>query len=320
MLERRFGGLRYAAALVGSGSEVLGYDDEESTDHHWGPRVTIFLSPPDHARSGDEVSTVLERELPHEFRGWSTSFGPPDEVGVRLLEPVSDGRVNHRVDVETVSGFMRAQLGFDPLAGVTLTEWLTTPQQSLLNVTAGAVFHDELGELTAAREAVAFYPHDVWLYLMAARWKRVGDLEAFVGRCGALGDDLGSRLVAATIAGELIRLAFLLERRYAPYAKWLGTAFRTLGIEPRLRPLLEAAMSAEDWKAREESLSSAYATLAERHNALALTPPLPTEVEQFHGRPYLVIPAEKFAAALRDAIEDPELRQIPLDLERTVDS
>jgi len=31
--------LSYAAALVGSGSEVLGLDTEMSTDHHWGPRV-----------------------------------------------------------------------------------------------------------------------------------------------------------------------------------------------------------------------------------------------------------------------------------------
>ena len=35
--------LPYAAALVGGGSQVLGYDTPMSTDHDWGPAVTLFL-------------------------------------------------------------------------------------------------------------------------------------------------------------------------------------------------------------------------------------------------------------------------------------
>ena len=38
-------GLPHAAALIGPGSEVLGFDDLTSTDHHWGPRVLLFLAP-----------------------------------------------------------------------------------------------------------------------------------------------------------------------------------------------------------------------------------------------------------------------------------
>src|SRR4029453_11518452 len=36
-------GVPHAAALLGNGSEVLGYDDEVSTDHDFGPRVQVFL-------------------------------------------------------------------------------------------------------------------------------------------------------------------------------------------------------------------------------------------------------------------------------------
>ena len=43
ILDRPFPQLPHSAALIGSGSEVLGYDDPMSTDHHWGPRVMLFL-------------------------------------------------------------------------------------------------------------------------------------------------------------------------------------------------------------------------------------------------------------------------------------
>ncbi|MDE0312275.1 MAG: hypothetical protein OXI52_08420, partial [Caldilineaceae bacterium] len=45
VLERSFCGLPHAAALIGAGSETLGFDDEMSTDHGWGPRLQLFLCP-----------------------------------------------------------------------------------------------------------------------------------------------------------------------------------------------------------------------------------------------------------------------------------
>jgi hypothetical protein len=40
--------LQHSAALIGSGSEILEFDTEMSTDHHWGPRVMLFLKEDDH--------------------------------------------------------------------------------------------------------------------------------------------------------------------------------------------------------------------------------------------------------------------------------
>ena len=106
-------------------------------------------------------------------------------------------------------------------------------------------------------------------------------------------------------------LCFLMERRYAPYAKWLGTAFSRLGCASRLGPVLEAVLRAGSWKEREDRLSEAYAIVAGMHNALGLTPPLGTGVSRYHDRPYLVLHAGRFAAALEGAIGDPAVLRIP---------
>ena len=119
--------------------------------------------------------------------------------------------------------------------GCSTRDWLAAPQQLLLEVTAGAVFHDGLEELGAVRETLAWYPDDVWLWLLACQWRRLDQEEPFVGRTAEVGDELGSRILAARLARDLMRLCFLLERRYAPYSKWLGSAFARLDAAERGR-------------------------------------------------------------------------------------
>jgi hypothetical protein len=302
ILERRFPRLEHAAALLGSGSEVLGFDDETSQDHHWGPRVQLFVR--DLAPAG-EVHEVLANELPPEFGGYPTNFAPPNAEGTQLLEGVETGPINHRVDVEAVRAFMLEQLGFDPLAGVGIADWLVTPSQRLLSVTAGEVFVDPIGELTAAREALGWYPHDVWLLVMAGEWRRISQLEHLMGRAGSRGDELASKIMGARLVEDVMRLGFLQERCYAPYPKWFGSAYAVLGRPEQAA--LEAALEARTWTEREAALSDAYRLVARAHNELRVTDALDPEVRPFWGRPFLVPDSDRFVNALRAAITDPEV-------------
>lgn len=306
ILERRFPRLEHAAALIGSGSEVLGLDDDVSTDHGWGLRLQLFPASDDGA---DEIGAVLAAELPVSFAGVSTHFGEsPDEPGTRVLQAVESGPVAHGIEVVTVSAFLREHLGVESLAGWDARDWLVTPSQRLLELTAGAVFADEVGELTAAREALAWYPHDVWLLLMAGHWRRVAQLEHLHGRAGARGDELGSNLIAAALVRDLMRLAFLQERRYAPYPKWLGTAYAELGRGEA--PALAATAAAADWQARERALAEAYRQVAQSHNLLRVTPTIDPEPREFFGRGFTVLFADRFVDALRTAITDDAIRAI----------
>jgi hypothetical protein len=315
IIEREFPGLRHTAALIGSGSEILGFDTAMSSDHHWGPRAMLFLSEGDFARYRDALHDAFAHQLPYTYHGYSTNFAPPNASGhvTRLLQSINSGPVNHRVEIMTIRQFFRYYLDIDPFDGIEVTDWLTFPEQKLRTVTTGAVYHDDLG-LETIRAKLAYYPHDVWLYLLAAGWTRIGQEEAFVGRTGYLGDDLGSQLIAARLARDLMRLCFLMERQYAPYSKWFGTAFSKLACAERLAPALRGALLAQNWCERELYMSKAYENLAEMHNALGITDLLPTKVSPFHGRPFKVIHGEVFAKAIKAQIQDEAAKNITTDI------
>lgn len=313
LLAREWPGLRYAAARVGGGSEVLGFDTARSADHDWGPRLNLFLEPEEAAGRGAELRELLARRLPKEMRGWPTHFRKADPDGPVAHMARTDGPVDHRVSVDDVGGWLTDRLGVNA-AKATLTPraWLALPQQRLAEVTAGAVFHDGLGALTAARRRLAWYPDPVWRYLLACQWQRLSQEEAFVGRCAEVGDDLGSAVVAARLVRDLMRLCLLLHRQYAPYGKWLGSAFARLPAAERLTPSLRGALAATDLPERERHLCDAYEAVAVLQNAAGLADPVDPARRTYHGRPYLVLHAERFAQALAATVHDPELRALPL--------
>jgi hypothetical protein len=63
-------GLVHSAARIGRGSEVLGFDDDVSQDHDWGPRLELFLAPADRDRCAERLAGALASELPHS--SWAT--------------------------------------------------------------------------------------------------------------------------------------------------------------------------------------------------------------------------------------------------------
>ena len=194
---------------------------------------------------------------------------------------------------------------------MTVQDWLAAPWQRLAETTAGAVFHDEPGKLSQARTALAWYPDDVWRYVLSCQWVRISQEEAFPGRCAEVGDELGSAVVTARLARDLMRLWLLMARRYPPYSKWLGSAFARVPDTATLAASLAAALSATDWTSRERHLSQAYVTVAQAHNQLGLTEPLDPATRGFYDRPYQVPGAARFACALTTAITDPRLRGRP---------
>ncbi len=315
VLDADFPRLRYSAARLGTGSEVLGFDDEMSADHGWGPRVDLFLEDETYDAARDAVRETLRHKLPHTFRGYPTSFTEPDpnDNGTQHLEARDRGPVNHKVEIKTARRFFLDYLDFDigrdGRPDIAAADWLTFPEQKLRTVAEGPVFQDGTN-LNEIRRRFDYYPRDVWLYLLAAGWERVGQEEHLMGRAGFAGDELGSALIGARLVRDLMRLCFLMERRYAPYPKWFGTAFGRLACAGEFSPSLRAALAAGDWRERERHLARAYELAALKHNALGVTGALPAEPRDFFGRPFKVIALHGFAAALRARIDDEAVKRI----------
>jgi len=310
VMERRFSEVRYSAARLGRGSDTLGYDTPLSADHGWGPTVEVYLSAGDHERYAGAIVEVMGRELPREVAGVPTHFDSTSEEEGKPARAES-GPVEHRVKCIDVDTFVVSYRPFNPNRGITALDWVTLPQQKLRQIRTGRVFHDGLGELEPMREKLHFYPDQIWYYLLSALWEHIGQECPFMGRCGDVGDEFGSRILAARLIHWIMDLCFLMERQYAPYSKWFGTAFAELRCAADLTPVLQGALDAQTWQEREKHLSQAYEYLAHMHNALGITEPVPTTVEPFYDRPYLVPGKCNPGGAIYEKISDEEVKRLP---------
>jgi hypothetical protein len=322
LLTKYYPDLVHSAGRLDTGSDVLGFDTERSTDHRWGPRVTLFLRERDYSDAlRDEIRLMLGNELPLEVHGFPTHMHVENEATgtVYMRSGVAERPITHMCYVGTTRQFLRWYLGVDLVLERPLApgEWLALPEQHLGTIRSGGVWHDGTGELGRLRDTLHWYPDQLWRYLLRAQWRRIEQEEAFPGRAAEVGDELGSRIVAARIVREIMHLAFLIEREYMPYSKWVGTAFSRLQCAVELEPVLLRVLTATEWPQREAALSVAYETVAARFNALGLCQSVPGKISPFYGRPFQVIHGDRFVAALDPTITDEAVKRLPRFLGNT---
>ncbi|MAT43612.1 MAG: hypothetical protein CL609_14840 [Anaerolineaceae bacterium] len=306
-----FPNLSYSAALIGFGSDVIGYDTPMSRDHMWGPRLILFLPEKNFLEEKESINQCLRDHLPYTYKGYPTNFGSPDNIGVRLFQEINSGPVEHLIEITTIAGYFDQQLGQDRWRNPNHLDWLTFSEHVLLSLTSGAVFYDQLG-LETIRKNLSYYPNDVWLYQMASAWSYIGQEEHFVGRTGSVGDDIGSRIITTRLIHVCMRLAFLQEKQFAPYSKWFGSAFQKLNNAKELTPLINKTLNAVDWQTRENNLCAVYEILAQNHNQLDLTKPIKTSCQFFHDRPFRVMGGDQIAQLIQSVIKDSSLRSTGL--------
>src|ERR1043166_503081 len=223
---------RLAVAIIGTGSETLGLDDEISRDHHWGPRANVMYLREDEARLAKPIQAILQTKLPKTWLQY--------EVHADLKSMIS-------VCTTSVDGFFETFLGINQLPARDL-DWLRLCEVDLLHVTAGKVVYDGPGELTRYRRLLAYYPDNVWK-------KRIADWCAYaahregaynVQRSSKRNDEITSTMYLGQAFKRIMELCFLLNKRYAPYTKWLNPTYRLLPkYVDRIAPMLDDIRSEE---------------------------------------------------------------------------
>lgn len=217
------------------------------------------------------------------------------------------GPINHLIRIYSLKDFFKYFIGFDPRKRMAVEDWLVIPQQALLEVTAGEVYYDQIG-LEKYRHKFAYYPQDVWLYMMHIQWDRLANLLGFPSRVAIAGDEFGSRLIANQVVMEIINMMFLLERKYMPYLKWRGRALRDLANGPRLVEIVEKIHGSKSWKERQRLINRGHMLLGEVFNSLEVAPAIPLQETSFNERAYNVVDLGPFAKASFDAIKSKKLR------------
>lgn len=312
ILADAFPKLLHSAALIGYGSDVLGYDDPTSMDHNWGPRMQIFLSDQDFACFGTELIDHLSAKLPLTYRGFPTNYTDPRYDHTQAMEPTDSYPVRHLIEVITVAEFFGRQLATGNAAKPRLIEWLGFTDQKLIEVTRGEVFYDGLSALEPIREGLSFYPRDIKLLRMAALWEGVSQQEAFVGRNRELGDLMNVKLISARIAVLLMKICFYIEEQYIPYSKWFGRGFDELACAGRIRRKVSRVLAGRRAITIENRLSDLYEKVIELHNQRGDLPKLGNKIKYYFGRPYKVIFAESIVSALLEDIADEQIQTIGL--------
>ena len=232
MLEEQFPGLLQflAVGLAGSGSECLGYDDEISRDHDFEPGFCIFLP-------GEDI--VSRREaflLERAYAGLPKVF-----EGLRRLDRTPVGGARH--GVLRTEDFFLEKTG-SPIGLLTMQQWLSLPEQSLLEATNGKIFFDNFGQVVSIRKALSYYPEDIRRKKLAGSLLLMAQAGQYnYPRCLRHQEPAAAQLALYEFVRASVNVIFLLNRRYQPYYKWSFRALRELPELSGLEKLLAALLS-----------------------------------------------------------------------------
>ena len=289
MLEREFGEAagRIAVGRAGHGSECFGYDDEISRDHDHFTGFQLWITEEDERAFGfrlERAYAKLRKEFPPD--------GDADPAGSSALGDAEDG-------VSVIGDFYRRHIGF-PGAPENWRQWLYTPDHAFAEAVNGAVFRDDLGVFSGIRETIRNgMPEDVRRKKIAARAVFMAQSGQYnYMRCLQHGEPGAAALALDEFVRNTAEMVFLLNRRFAPYYKWVFRAMRDLpklgGLSVNLTDLLTGR---ENDSVKLDRIEAVCAQVATELRAQGLS-----DLEDVYLEPH--------AFAVQSGIRDRELRAL----------
>lgn len=189
---------RIAVGMVGEGSDCFGFDDEISMDHDYAVGFCMWLTKEDMRAIGNELQEAYENLI--------------------LEQQVYDlnmARLSNRRGVFEIDAFYESNGD----------EW------TLAELVNGEVFRDDLGLFTEKRNALfAYYPEEVWRKKLANclhEFSQYG--QANYARMMTREDYVTANLCISKAMESAMDIAYVLNKKYAPYYKWKRKGLEQLG-------------------------------------------------------------------------------------------
>ncbi|MCP4166431.1 MAG: DUF4037 domain-containing protein [Chloroflexi bacterium] len=232
-----------AFGVFGYGSEVLRLDDDYSSDHHWGLRINALM--PDYLIKGrrEEILGIIEEKLPETYRGHSLREGLSGGKGLALV---------------SLEAFLAQTIGID-YPPKSYEEWLSIPEEDIIHIINGEIWHDESGCFSAIRKAFHdYYPEPVRLRRIAHWCRNYSGMGSYALHRALLRHNEYFAGVAFAKSMRLgIQLSFLLDKEYFTYDKWIMAFLPRL---PRLGGVIlpivnEAVRLSTSWERKLELLN-----------------------------------------------------------------
>jgi hypothetical protein len=309
LLDKKYSNVAYTAALLGYGSDVLGFDTEISMDHNWGPRLQLFV---DDKKVIPELNKYLSYELPVLYKNFPVNFSKAGYDGTVRMEFTGTKPVNHLIEIITFEDYLKNRYAIHKTNNFIYKDWLDFTDQNLIEITSGSVFHDGLKKVHNTREELKFYPLDICKLRLAVLWNYISNKEAFIGRSVALNDYIGLRINANRIINYLIKILFYLENKYIPYSKWFGHSFKQLNVYSDVGDIIIDLLKENVPEKIEDTICILYEKVIEKHNENEELPYLKNKQRHYFNRPYKVIFAENIVRELLNSIHDEEIKKIDL--------
>lgn len=244
MLEDQFADIKHktAVGLVGYGSECLGFDDDISKDHDYGPSFCIWLPREVYKEYGARMQEAYDA-LPKEFMGFAG----------RMEEEQGKGRVG----VLCLEDFYEEMIGRASVPQ-TEAEWLAIPEEMLATTVNGKVFEDHLRQFSSVREGLMqYYPHGVWIRKIADSMAKAAQAGQYnYARAMKRGERIAAEMALVEFVKESMHLVYLLNRTYAPFYKWMHRGLQSLATCSEIGDMLNLLYQIPDPASAWEGVSA----------------------------------------------------------------
>lgn len=226
VIERNFQNLKkhIACAMVGEGSECLGFDDDISADHDFGPGFCIFVDDSVDEKDFERLRKAYDN-LPKTYRGYTR---------------LETAQGKNRVGVIRFTDYIKKVTGFDHMPKG-IEEWQYTVDENLAIGVNGKVFLDEGNILSDFRKRILHeQPYYVYFRKLGMQLELMAKHGQYSFPRAVQRGDMGAAFIAkAEFLRSAMRAAHILNHKYAPYSKWLRKSMEGIEEFKELLPVFD---------------------------------------------------------------------------------